>query len=132
MAKKKQQLILLRNEYELLKKYVQSRIDGANAEQVIAAQLQAELEEAKVLEDEKSAPDDLVRLHTKVCVEELPSRRKFHFRLTAPADANIKLQKLSIYAPLGIALMGYRKGQQIKWKMPSGEKTFEIVDVENE
>jgi regulator of nucleoside diphosphate kinase len=65
-------------------------------------------------------------------VEELPSRRKFHFRLTAPADADIKLQKLSIYAPLGIALMGYRKGQQIKWKMPSGEKTFEIVDVEND
>ncbi len=132
MAKKKQQLILLRNEYELLKKYVQSRIDTVNAEQAIAAQLKAELEEAKVLENDEAAPDDVVRLHTKVCVEELPSRRKFHFRLTAPADANIKLQKLSIYAPLGIALMGYRKGQQVKWKMPSGEKTFEIVEVTND
>lgn len=122
-------LILTRDDYELLKRYISSRIDTLSGEHAVAAQLQAEIQNAQVVEKPEDAPADLIRLHSNVLVEEEPSGRKLRFQLVLPGDANIKKEKLSVFAPLGIALMGYRKGQKVKWKMPAGEKTFRIVEV---
>jgi regulator of nucleoside diphosphate kinase len=35
-------------------------------------------------------------------------------------------------APIGMALIGFRKGQKVKWQVPAGKKTFTIVDVIND
>jgi regulator of nucleoside diphosphate kinase len=34
-------------------------------------------------------------------------------------------------SPIGTALIGFRKGQQVKWKVPAGKKTFTIMNVQN-
>jgi regulator of nucleoside diphosphate kinase len=49
-----------------------------------------------------------------------------------PDKANIKEQKISIFAPIGTALIGFRRGQKINWQVPAGKKTFTIVEVSNE
>ena len=122
-------LLLTRDDYELLKKYISSRIDSISAEQAVAAQLQAEIQNAQIVENEDEIPSDLIRLNSHVVVKEERTGRQLRFQLVLPGEANIKKEKLSVFAPLGIALMGYRKGQEIKWKMPSGEKTFLVEDV---
>ncbi|MGZ3845979.1 MAG: GreA/GreB family elongation factor [Flavisolibacter sp.] len=33
---------------------------------------------------------------------------------------------------MGTALIGFRKGEQVRWKVPAGKKTFTIVDVQNQ
>jgi regulator of nucleoside diphosphate kinase len=52
--------------------------------------------------------------------------------LVTPEKANIKENKISVMAPLGTALLGFRKGQRVKWRVPAGERTFEILEVINE
>ncbi|MCR6719053.1 MAG: GreA/GreB family elongation factor [Chitinophagaceae bacterium] len=122
-------LILTRDDYELLKKYISSRLDTISGEHAVAAQLHAEIQNAQVVENADETPADLIRLYSNVKVEEERTGRKMQFQLVLPGEADIKKEKLSVFAPLGIALMGYRKGQKIKWRMPAGEKTFKVIDV---
>jgi regulator of nucleoside diphosphate kinase len=46
-----------------------------------------------------------------------------------PSRANIADNKLSIMAPLGMALLGYRKGDIVKWTVPSGVKKLRVDDI---
>jgi regulator of nucleoside diphosphate kinase len=41
-----------------------------------------------------------------------------------------KQNKISVFAPIGIALLGYKVGSKVQWEMPNGLKTFEILGVE--
>ncbi|RYY11007.1 MAG: hypothetical protein EOO04_35980, partial [Chitinophagaceae bacterium] len=52
--------------------------------------------------------------------------------LVTPDMANIKEKKISVMAPIGTALIGFRQGQKVKWQVPAGKKTFTILEVINE
>ena len=52
--------------------------------------------------------------------------------IVTPDKANIKEKKISIMAPIGTALIGFRQGQKVKWKVPSGHKIFTILNVVND
>ncbi|MES2419228.1 MAG: GreA/GreB family elongation factor [Bacteroidota bacterium] len=41
----------------------------------------------------------------------------------------MKQQKVSIFAPISIALLGYQTGDLIRWEMPDGIKEFKILNV---
>ena len=48
-----------------------------------------------------------------------------------PDKADIKQRKISILSPIGTALIGFRQGENIRWQVPSGKKTFTILEVNN-
>lgn len=132
MKTTKNKLILKKNDYNLLLKYVYTRMNPLSAENKNAEQLFEEIKRAEVYDQEEELPADVIRVNSWVEVEELDSKRLLKFRIVLPAQANLKKQQLSLFAPLSIALMGYRKGQQVSWNMPSGEKIFHIKKVSNE
>lgn len=37
--------------------------------------------------------------------------------------------RLSVLTPLGTALLGYREGDEVRWKMPSGIRRLQIEKV---
>jgi len=129
---KKNKLILLKQDYEILERYIHSRMHPLSGESKIAEQLYEELASAAVVETQEEVPADVVRINSVVDVEDKDSGRQMKFRLVLPSLANIRQQKLSVFAPLGIALIGYRKGQNVNWEMPAGNKSFYIKDVANE
>lgn len=128
----KNKLILLKQDYEILEKYIYSRMHPFSGESKNAEQLCKELESAAILEKRADLPPDVIRINSTVEVEEKKSGRRMKFRLVLPSHADLSKQKLSVFAPLGIALIGYRKGQQVIWEMPAGKKTFTIKEVANE
>jgi regulator of nucleoside diphosphate kinase len=52
--------------------------------------------------------------------------------LVMPDQADIKQKKISVMAPVGTALIGFKKGEKVNWHVPAGEKTFAILDVVNQ
>jgi len=52
--------------------------------------------------------------------------------LVMPGAADIRQRKISIMAPIGTALLGFRQGQVVRWQVPSGRKKFTIVEVANQ
>ena len=51
--------------------------------------------------------------------------------IVLPDKADIKERKISILSPIGTALIGFRQGENIRWQVPSGKKTFTILEVNN-
>ena len=128
----KNKLVLKKSDYDLLIKYIFSRMSPMSAENKNAEQLYEELQEAEVHEDGDTMPAGVIRVNSVVVVQEETTGRHLKFRLVLPGSSNLSQERLSIYAPLGIALIGYREGQTVSWEMPSGKKVFHIKEVRNE
>jgi len=129
MQKVKEQLVLLKDDYETLVAYLRSA-HGAFDQQNIE-ELQAEIKKARLV-DKEDFPEDVVRLNSKVRVKEDGKGKVMELMLVTPDKADIKERKISVMAPIGAALIGFRRGQKIKWQVPAGPKTFTIMDVVNQ
>ncbi len=90
--------------------------------------LEEELDRAVVVSS-KDVPPDVVTMNSEVQVKDLATRKKLIFRLVFPRDADIERGKVSILAPIGTALIGYRAGDTVEWKVPSGIRRLKIEKV---
>jgi regulator of nucleoside diphosphate kinase len=129
MQEIKNKLILLNEDYNMLKAYIRSMLNAKPVEKNNIAQLEKELSAGPIVVDKIDFPEDVVCLHSEVTVQDKSTRRKLHLKLVLPSQANLELGKISVFAPMGTALIGYRKGQLVKWHMPGGKKELLIVDV---
>jgi regulator of nucleoside diphosphate kinase len=77
-------------------------------------------------------PVDVVRLNSSVKIKTEGKDEILKLTLVTPDKANIKENKISVMAPVGAALIGFRQGQQVKWRVPGGKRTFTIMEVVNE
>ena len=90
--------------------------------------LEEELDRAEAL-DSKDIPTDVVTMNSKVRVQDLDSGNEMVYSLVFPRDANIDQNRISILAPLGTALLGYRVGDVIEWKVPAGLRRIRVEEV---
>ncbi len=79
--------------------------------------------------DPHNLPNDVVTMNSKVSITDTESGEKMTYTLVFPSAANIAENKLSILAPLGIALIGYRKGDIIEWRVPSGIRRLKVDEI---
>lgn len=82
-----------------------------------------------VLVDPQNIPRDVITMNSKVSVTDTDSGEKMTYTLVFPSAANITENKLSVLAPLGMALLGYRKGDVIKWPVPSGIRKLKVGEI---
>ncbi|MBN1380380.1 MAG: nucleoside diphosphate kinase regulator [Deltaproteobacteria bacterium] len=90
--------------------------------------LERELSRGKVVEP-KDIPPDVITMNSTVHVTDLDSGEKMLCSLVFPSRANIDENRISILAPLGVALIGYRVGDVIEWEMPSGKKRLNVDEI---
>eukprot|EP01133_Synstelium_polycarpum_P016456 gene16456-19570_t len=122
---KTEQLVITKKEYDLLLNHLKlsSRLSDFNKNK-----LHNELKTAKVV-SKQDLPEDAIVIDAMVTIRDVESKQEFTFHLVAPEQANMKLNKLSVLAPIGIALLGYTSGALVDWEMPNGVKKFEVVKV---
>lgn len=92
--------------------------------------LAEELKKAKIVKDNKISPE-IVQLNSFVQIEDQTNKQVMDLQIVLPSQANLKEKKISILAPIGIALIGFKKDQLVEWQMPAGKKTLKILHVEN-
>lgn len=91
-------------------------------------ELKSELERALVV-DAAQVPPDVVTMHTHVEVLELSTGERKQYVLTFPSEADVAERRISVLAPLGTALLGYREGDEFEWEMPGGVRRLRIERV---
>ena len=74
-------------------------------------------------------PKDVVRMNSRVRVLDFDTRRKGLYTLVFPEEADFSLGFVSVLAPLGIALLGRRKGDVIEAKVPGGIRKLKVGQV---
>lgn len=92
-------------------------------------ELSLELERAQVLESEQVAAD-VVTMHKPLRILDLSNGTRQELTLVGPAEANVSARRISVLAPLGTALLGYREGDEVEWLMPGGVRRLRIESVQ--
>lgn len=123
-------VILLKNDFEILNGYVKNLQGMQVNEKENFRKLYAEIKKAQVV-DVENFPEDVVRLDSIVVIKDLQTKRDMTITIVLPQKADIKQKKVSVLAPVGTALIGFRKGQKVSWDVPSGTKEFKIMEVDN-
>jgi len=116
-------VIITQDDFDLLKPYFskQSTTDEMS--------LSAELSRASIVTDDAFPPDG-VRLNSRVSIKEVSTGETSDLTIVLPHHADIKQKKVSILTPIAAALIGFRKGETVKWQVPAGLREFVIVEVE--
>ena len=131
MQKSRNSLILRKDDYEIIQSYLKTGPNKHSFDRKNAEELKLELKKARLVNPDKF-PEDGVRLYSKVKVKDDQNNKTIELILVTPDKANIKERKISVLAPIGTALIGFRQGQKVKWQLPSGNKTFTIIEVLNQ
>lgn len=128
MRKTKNSLVVRKDDYDVLVSCIRGGYYGSSSDRSSIEELQAELKKATLVE-KNEFPPDVVRLNSKVRIMEEQNEKVMEVMVVTPDKANIRERKISVLAPIGTALIGFRKGQKVAWQVPAGRKTFTIVDV---
>jgi len=90
--------------------------------------LAAELERARIAEPEDVSAD-VITIHTRLQVLDLVSGERRELTLVLPHESDASAGRISVLAPLGTALLGYREGDEVEWLMPGGLRRLRIEHV---
>jgi len=90
--------------------------------------LAEEIERAVEIEPD-DVPADVVTLNSTARVTDLESGASMDYTIVMPGEANYEAGKISVLAPLGTALLGYRVGDEIEWEVPRGVRRLRIDAV---
>lgn len=91
--------------------------------------LDIELDRASIISDNE-VPYNLVTMNSKVRYIDLKTNKESIVTIVYPKDSNSVEGKVSIFAPLGSALIGLRENQKINWRFPNGKtKSLKILEL---
>jgi regulator of nucleoside diphosphate kinase len=91
-------------------------------------QLDHELGQAHVV-SATDIPPDVVTMNTRLRLRDLDADKDMVFTLVFPSDADVEHGKVSVLAPLGTAVLGFRRGDAIEWHMPGRIRRLQVEDV---
>lgn len=74
-------------------------------------------------------PSDEVRLGSQVTIREEDGDEDETYTIVGAAEANPREGKISHESPIGAALLGHKKGENVKVQTPAGEIIFKIKRI---
>ncbi len=74
-------------------------------------------------------PGDVVTMNSTVSLEDLDTREDELFTLVFPENADLSQGKLSVFAPIGTALLGYKVGDIFEWEVPDGKRRLLVKKI---
>ena len=93
------------------------------------AELQAELDRAEIVEP-ADMPPHVVSMHSTVKFSIHETGKDFCLTLVYPRDAGNTENAISIFAPVGSALLGLSVGDELAWPVPGGgSMTVRVAQV---
>lgn len=119
------EIVLTTGIYDLIKDLIRRKKVSLQEEETLLLQLK----HAKQL-TRKNLPMDVVTVDSKVSIKNLITNEEEVYTFVAPARAKRKHNTQSIVSTMGLALVGTKKGDVVKWPFGEEERQFEILNVE--
>lgn len=107
--------------------------DAAKEEFQFLQQRVAELEQkikSSEIFDGRQGDGDSVAFGCSISLKNLDTEEEVVYTLVGPYESDIQKGKISMSSPLGRALLGKSVGDEVTFKAPGGERTYEIVNIE--
>ena len=90
--------------------------------------LVAELDRGQLVAPQ-DVPHDVITMNSRACLVDLDTNEEMIYTLVFPKDADIGQGKISILAPIGTAMLGYRVGDVFDWQVPDGTRRLKVKSV---
>ena len=76
-------------------------------------------------------PNTVARLYDEITIRNIQTRLNIKYKLVPPAEKDEWHGKISAISPLGIALMGVTKGQNLTWQAGNKKNYYSVMEVTN-
>jgi regulator of nucleoside diphosphate kinase len=120
-------IFITKADFDRLWRLIEGRRAGNSPDREYLNRLEQELDRAEVVEPEE-IPPDVVTMNSEVRLKDLDSGEIKTYRLIFPGEAR-SAESISVLAPIGTAMLGYRVGDIIQWQVPKGTRRLEVLEV---
>ena len=83
-----------------------------------------------VIVDPKDVFNDVITMNSRAEMHDLESGESVAFTLVFPSEANIDEEKISVLAPIGAGMLGYRVGDEFEWNVPDGLRRMKVMKID--
>lgn len=92
------------------------------------AELEAELARGQMIASAQ-IPPDVITMNSTVCLVDLETGEEMVYTLVFPNEADIEQNRISILAPVGTALLGYKVDDTVEWQVPGGLSRLKVKEI---
>jgi transcription elongation factor GreA len=86
------------------------------------------LSRVKIIAAEDMPNDKIYILHN-VKLKDLKTKEEFSYKLVSPEEADLDQDKISVSSPIGKALLGRKKNDELEIVVPAGKLKYKILDI---
>lgn len=120
-------ILVTQSDFGRLQDYFSAKHEGIS--DFVMDSVDEELSRAQIIPPE-SAPPTLVTMNSRVVFENVHTGRRREVTLVYPKDVDAPRGRISVFSPVGSALLGLSVGQEIQWDLPNGTSArFRISEV---
>lgn len=127
-SKKPGNISITEPDYQRLSALIESTRERNGVDKEYLNKLEVELERAQIV-DPKDVPAEVITMRSKVRLKDLVSGEANTYSLVFPTEADFSEGKISVLAPIGTAILGYKQGDTIEWPVPSGVRRLKVDRV---
>lgn len=120
--------ILTITDYNILRGLVKNAKDSTNIREI--ALLTQELDRA-IVNKGSVLDESIIRMNSHATVEDTKTKQRMNIQIVMPSQSNIKEGKVSVLAPLCVAIIGFKENDEVEWQLPAGIKNLKIIAVTN-
>ena len=92
------------------------------------AGLATELTRAQMVEP-RDIPPNVITMNSKVSLRDLDTSEEEIYTLVFPNDADVASGAISVLAPIGTGILGYKEGDVVEWPVPAGKRRIKIEKI---
>jgi regulator of nucleoside diphosphate kinase len=93
--------------------------------------LEAELDRA-IRVNADQIPPGVITMNSTATLLDMESGEEMKLTLVYPEEADLLADKISVLAPVGSAMLGYREGDSFTWESPTGERAMRVLKVKHQ
>ncbi len=91
--------------------------------------LEETISRARVL-DTTNLPNDKIYILSRVKVRNIDTGAEVEYTMVSAEESDIETRKIATTSPIGKSLMGRKPGDVVTAKVPAGEITLEILEIQ--
>lgn len=93
-----------------------------------ATHLEQALSRAEVIDPTKIRSNK-VQFGARIKLSNIDTGDEVAYQIVGPEEANLDEGRISVASPLARALLGHVVGDEVKIRLPAGERQYEILDI---
>jgi transcription elongation factor GreA len=92
------------------------------------AELESKLANVRIIENE-NIPSDKIFIGAIVNLRDLDNDEDLEYMLVSPEEASFEENKISVFSPIGKALLGHKAGETLEIKVPAGTLKYKVKKI---